>query len=1240
MRLLKVIIFVSLSLGILRGKMKVISSTYGGFTVEIEAGPIRYEQVERNGEYFTRLYLPGGGHTADVGKAEVPVISRLFAVPKGARINIDVEILETEKIEGILVYPAQEPAIDKEGYEPPPFTMDKEFYQSDLYYPSEWAAYTQRNRIRGIEVSSLILAPLRYNPKKREIIFAKRMRVHVHFKGGGSFYEDRLRSPFMEPLLKRILLNNNVLGNFRGRSKSLDGADLIIVIPDALRDSIIPLAEWRHYSGIATRVVTLSEIGTNPTADDIRDYIKNAYENWLLPPTFVMIVGDADMVPTHYKYIHPSTGEWIGTDVYYGEMDEEYNPPFPDLFVGRISVEDETQLGIYVRKVLTYDKNPPTDTEWLNRLLLAAYNESGRYFIATSESIYVYLNPLGYDINRQYEGGNPPGSTQGVIDAINNGVFIANHRDHGSSRNSGSGADGWSHPSFNTTHVPQLSNGDYYPLFFSINCESGWFDGETDDYPSWNYECLGEELLRKPTGGAIGFVGATRISYSGYNDELDKGFFDAIWPGFDPSYPGGGSVNPLDGPLYYLGGIINYGKFWMYDKYVMTGGSGYPWSPSPPYTRTEFEEFNLQGDPALALRTAMPESLLVSHPDAVPIGYSEVTITVNTIWGPVEGARVALVQLDTVVYSVGYTNSAGQVTLSIEPTSPDIIHLTVTAPNALPYEADIQPFSEGPYISFLSLIVDDDSSGTSYGNGNGLANPGEIIELPMWLMNWGSDSATGVVALLRSQDPNVTVTDSIEEIGTVQPEDSVQTPDDFDVTLGNSLTNGSNISFELIVTSAEGDTWVSHPGIIICTPVLGFDSFYVITADSSFDPGDTVEVVMILRNTGLDVAEGAEVTVRTSDTLLVIIDSTSIFPQINPDSTAEGTPLVMFAPPETPVHHEVPFEITITSGQYEFVDSFTIVVGRGGQFLVWDPDPNHTSGPIIASILGDSLGLQGDYTTDLNSYILELPYYTALFVCVGIYPDNYVISSGSGEALAIEEYLNSHGGRVYLEGGDVWYWDPTHGGHNFNSIFGINPVSDGTGDLGTVQGIPGTFTEGLTYTYVGENSWIDRLMPVGNGFSVLQNLSPPYFCGIANVDTVQGLEYRTVGTSFELGGLAGTVSTKRELLEAICEFFGIDLVGIKESEGISSVNYTLALLPPSPNPSMGDVKIIFTLPKKEKISLKAYNVAGRLVDVILRGTLEPGLHRVVWSRKVPSGLYFIRLEAGDKNLTRRVIRLR
>lgn len=95
--------------------------------------------------------------------------------------------------------------------------------------------------------------------------------------------------------MKRLVLF--VFGLFT-LSHGLDGARYLIIAADELASAIQPLANWRHAAGLSTKVVKLSGIGYDTLA--IKNYIRNAYNNWTVRPEFVLLVGSPEMLPARY----------------------------------------------------------------------------------------------------------------------------------------------------------------------------------------------------------------------------------------------------------------------------------------------------------------------------------------------------------------------------------------------------------------------------------------------------------------------------------------------------------------------------------------------------------------------------------------------------------------------------------------------------------------------------------------------------------------------------------------------------------------------------------------------------------------------------------------------------------------------------------------------------------------------------------------------------------------------------
>ncbi|MBI5475667.1 MAG: M6 family metalloprotease domain-containing protein [Ignavibacteriales bacterium] len=241
-----------------------------------------------------------------------------------------------------------------------------------------------------------------------------------------------------------------------------------------------------------------------------------------------------------------------------------------------------------------------------------------------------------------------------------------------------------------------------------------------------------------------------------------------------------------------------------------------------------------------------------------------------------------------------------------------------------------------------------------------------------------------------------------------------------------------------------------------------------------------------------------------------------------------------------------------------------------GEILIWNPDPTPSSGTNMALLL-TAAGKDVDIAYNLSA-VPNLSGYNAIFVFLGIFPNNYALQET--DASRIVSYLNG-GGKLFMEGGDTWAFDPPTSLHPY---FAIQGLSDGAGDLTNINGVSGTFTENMNFSYSGENSYIDRLGPLGPAFPIFVNPSIGYNTAIAYD---QGT-YRTIGTSFEFGGLndGASPSTKTELMTAIMGFFGITvnpiippptgLLALDSFDGLVPLYWSGPYSAPSPSQVMGD----------------------------------------------------------------------
>jgi hypothetical protein len=95
-----------------------------------------------------------------------------------------------------------------------------------------------------------------------------------------------------------------------------------------------------------------------------------------------------------------------------------------------------------------------------------------------------------------------------------------------------------------------------------------------------------------------------------------------------------------------------------------------------------------------------------------------------------------------------------------------------------------------------------------------------------------------------------------------------------------------------------------------------------------------------------------------------------------------------------------------------------------------------------------------------------------------------------------------------------------------------------------------------------------------------------------------------------------------------------------------SAGFALGLMQNVPNPFNPSTTIAFSLPERMPVSLTVYDAEGREIVRLLDAPRPAGLNEVTWNGRgasgesVASGVYFYRLKAGNKVLTKKMLLLK
>ena len=508
------------------------------------------------------------------------------------------------------------------------------------FFPRNVAVAAWRGSVyRGREICNVVVNPVQYDAAANKARAYSKITYKVRFvpKAGA-------RAMAGAPATKPVILPaDNMLGNITMNGASAkagdmavkatgvaagdDTRDYLIISVDKYAEAVDRFAAWKELLGFRVHKV----LKGSWNSDAVKAEVEKAYaENPAL--SYLLIVGEHAAEPGQYMEHHADDGDFSVhyTDLYYGCMDGE-DDETPDIYRGRLSVSSPEEAATVVDKIIGYEKTPPTDAGFYERgVNCADYldNDNGvaddyedRRYVQTAEEIRAYMLGQGKDVERVYSTnyeitpkywnrnyfsfGEPipedmlkpafawDGNEGDIRRAINSGVFYVLHRDHGL-------VDCWENPYFSVKHVDMLQNGDLLPVVFCVNCDNGAFQADS----------LAERFLRKQGRGAVAVRAASDISYSGYNDALACGLFDAIWPepGLRPKFPG---VNSLGGetpaPTYELGQILDQAQVRVSETFGSPDPSVSSNEKNDSFCRIVTKEiYHCFGDPSMQICTEMP----------------------------------------------------------------------------------------------------------------------------------------------------------------------------------------------------------------------------------------------------------------------------------------------------------------------------------------------------------------------------------------------------------------------------------------------------------------------------------------------------------------------------------------------------------------------------------------------------------------------------------------------------------
>lgn len=799
---------------------------------------------------------------------ELPVSSRLVQLPGSG--NYRIENLD---------YDYEDIHLDVKLS---PFQLEFEAdYSSDRWIPENIVHIARPAIMRGSRFTQISVFPVQYNPFRNVLRMITDLDIQFEIDPADRRNElnKTKTSASFSPLYEKIQGNKNP--DFES------GGSYLFIAPQSTVQLLQYLMRWKERLGFKTKLAVMEEIGS--TAADIKNYLQNAYDNWDIPPEYVVLVGDVDgsiVVPSNYipGYLYP----WCVTDHSYTLLDgDDY---FPDIMIGRLSIRDEMQLSTIISKIINYERNPYSESEWIKQALMVGHVDDWNGFSQREVLMGIRDKLLDFEYAKVDTFISPwqYGQNQ-LMNIINDGSSFICYRGAGSATYWSGGTSGHM---LNSSNVLTLNNGFLMPFVTSMTCGGG--DFAAAEAPS----CFGETWLSAGTPtlpkGAIGFIGPSeRDTKVWFNNPNAMGIYQGI----------------TQENIYTGGEMLLRGKMELYLNFPFGHEMGNALDSDQFY----FFVYNLLGDPGLRVWTDTPKELELEAAEFYA-GSNYLAATVITD-ADRNDFTIALTSADSLV-AVGITDQAGNVNIPVSVPAGSY-QLTASKYGYLPTTIDLQ-------VESADLLVLQ-----NYGF-SAPAVSGDSLQIDLQIFNPSHINAENISLELMPQSETVSVLTAPIYHDLLLPQ---QTADfQFSLDLDAVWQDEKMIDLLVIMNSSFGDNIALIP-LQVHSPELTMLEYEVLNEIGCILQTESTELNLTLYNSGQINSAPVQAKLICLNNLVEILSDNSWFDSIGTGETGISTsPFSVYADNNVISGETAKFSLELSSsGQVLQTVYFEIPIGLIGK---------------------------------------------------------------------------------------------------------------------------------------------------------------------------------------------------------------------------------------------------------------------------------------------------------------------
>ncbi|PYS21142.1 MAG: hypothetical protein DMG11_28485, partial [Acidobacteria bacterium] len=371
-----------------------LSIVLHGFWVEKKDGP---------GGPYTKVTVPGIGTVQQNGAPSLPALRLNLAVPTTAdSVKLrSASISDARIYPGVLVWPNPIGETDQEGGWPG---------------TSGGALDSVHTKLGSIKGATVEIYPMQWNPATKALTVNRSMKMTFDHSGTATTEQNKMTKDRGIAAGQKFI-NWISVRDYYPINVFFYESDFLFIYPVGYKDELQPLIDQKKARGFSVAEMTTAATGN--TCASIRAAINNWYNSgttWLWRDKYALLVGDTNEIPLCTS----PTG--VPTDDLYAstngdDLDEE-------IYVGRLSVDSETDAANQVAKILSYENSPDPFCCYDQALLVAHKEGAPGKYVGAHESVRTAVYSVPPVFSTLY-GNDPAVADINVSIAINAGVGLA-----------------------------------------------------------------------------------------------------------------------------------------------------------------------------------------------------------------------------------------------------------------------------------------------------------------------------------------------------------------------------------------------------------------------------------------------------------------------------------------------------------------------------------------------------------------------------------------------------------------------------------------------------------------------------------------------------------------------------------------------------------------------------------------------------------------------------------------------